>query len=624
MEHPSYAPMMLPYGARLPPPGAVPDAYRFEKPERPELSAYQKGWLSHLVVWSGLVCGLCAWSSASALVWRSAGAPIEVDTASNTSLAESEVLLDIGFGLASCPKERWGPMFARSLRAYGGPAAPTVSDLRVHLEALAKDTSQRLPQRCLDWLRPAAILPQAWDMPSREHLKRRTMYFLMFAASAVLLSLATTELFHLALCILPLNCGVKREHKQRLLSEDHTPGAVMRDVAFVAYYLCHHLLLYSLMDFACTGGLMLGSLGVCYEVWAVWLAFILVSDMCCWAAVLAVNAALIVDHPAPATLLSLCPMLSARVDTAKDYAFAATCFAVSRCASVSWQQEAGNILGCLSMLSIFLPVPFLLLSTDRRAELRAEYLPALAAQVRELNTDEAHAGRVVTCLMGLQDLCIKGDDTIWRVQCVAMLVDQASSAKLYTILMEDCLQALLAVAFFAIFGGSPLVVLMLVVPPAKLIGILLLRLSLPAVVQRYPSAAALIKLVHMYGDPNLLMIPQLWYSSPKAMPRALHVAVAMGSEEAVEALLALGADPLLDHSFGGECDAISLAMAPEGECRAFSPALNVVRHSQRSQVAILHLLHKAAAGHPSQHYRNLSIAASKGKGASDRGCFCEV
>ena len=197
-----------------------------------------------------------------------------------------------------------------------------------------------------------------------------------------------------------------------------------------AYFLLHSLVLCTALCYSLKYGLLLGKLGISFEVLALWLVLVQAVDLSGWlvrACALRGTGKLLPAAPdaAASVFMGLLPVLGPKTDLVKDMLFAAQSFAQGACSEVVWQQYAGQVIGYLGVLSMIIPGLYLLSDPVMRRELAEEFVPALAVRAKSVGAAEAALAAPAT---SYQDMAIEFANKATKF-ALKKAAAQATSAK---------------------------------------------------------------------------------------------------------------------------------------------------------------------------------------------------
>ncbi|CAE8708917.1 unnamed protein product, partial [Polarella glacialis] len=488
--------------------------------------------------------------------------------------------------LLGCPRYKWRPWYGMPGLETVNSALPDVQTLRRWLNAAQDEVQARFPK----WQR-AEVLPQAWEVVSREEVKLRGRDAWILCLCVLMGALFCAELLHFLLNRMALKFARRynmlpeyQPLKVRASDmENHDIGRA-RFTWFVVLFVCHSIFLFVLTGYALDNGLILGSFGFAFEVIAIWFVEVLVMEVMSWAvaSIVATSQGLLLPHPAPKILKSIMPGIGSKADHAKDFTIAAICYAKGFCANHGrMHHTAGVCLGYLTLFFIFFAVPFLVSTAERRREVAGDFLSALATKGQapkeeepetqdlaepfsqlpnrdgfELFVDENENEGLRKQVRGMAAMAHK---LLTYVNCMGLFLPESFKGKfmpaLTKMLMEQAtelqychamLQALplavLAIVAALIFGGSPVIIFSLVVGVVKGLGIVVLRkVVLPVLVEDYADAETL----ELFA----------WTMGVDAKPfrhgaAAAHLAANKGLVKVLEALAEEGADMNAKDKFG--------------------------------------------------------------------------
>ncbi|CAE8606311.1 unnamed protein product, partial [Polarella glacialis] len=287
--------------------------------------------------------------------------------------------------LLGCPRYKWRPWYGMPGLETVNSALPDVQTLRRWLNAAQDEVQARFPK----WQR-AEVLPQAWEVVSREEVKLRGRDAWILCLCVLMGALFCAELLHFLLNRMALKFARRynmlpeyQPLKVRASDmESHDIGRA-RFTWFVVLFVCHNIFLFVLTGYALENGLILGSFGFAFEVIAIWFVEVLVMEVMSWAvaSIVATSQGLLLPHPAPKILKSIMPGIGSKADHAKDFTIAAICYAKGFCANHGrMHHTAGVCLGYLTLFFIFFAVPFLVSTAERRREVAGDFLSALATK----------------------------------------------------------------------------------------------------------------------------------------------------------------------------------------------------------------------------------------------------
>jgi len=442
---------------------------------------------------------------------------------------------------------------------------------------------------------PEAILPTALEMPDDASLAARRIDALIVGVLTIGLAVAAATV-PVGLVLL-LGCWKRSEDPDyRLLIRAETDGGEaeqweeefemvlgpVKTAVFAVYYVCNIIFLLVLTSWSKAENLMLGGVGLDWEVIWMWLVVVLSADVVGYS-FRAAQAAIMKRHikvtdPALSMVMSVFPILGPRVDLLKDCLFAGSVFQLAVCQpDDSWRRTAGFLIGNAALLTIFLPAPFLFWFATTRRDLASEFWPALVARLRTTAAEKQERSQQVSPSQRDGDVCSE-EQTMWDWVkqkgmgfAVPKLVAQCTQSRLWTALGEDLPQAILAIAAMVVFEQySGMLLFNLVVSGGKILAVFSLRESIWQtelyLVDPVTCAAFVVSCGREISEQVLHDVAKKgWVDHVAALLSAgvhkdaqnefgdtpLHEAAANGHADCVELLLKAGADKDAQNEFAG-------------------------------------------------------------------------
>jgi len=269
--------------------------------------------------------------------------------------------------------------------------------------------------------------------------------------------------------------------RERKTMAEREPSAAERVYigAFVAWYLIYQVVLYMLMDFGVSHGLMNLTTGIAWELWVPFVEFVLLTALCTGIPRYVLHLGAGHEHPSPLLLMQLVPWLGNELHIMKDHIATALCFAAAHC-SDGPLRFVGLLLGYLSIASTVFPIVLLLADKASFTALRSSHWPIAEAAfvVPQTGTKE---------------------EKFWK-QAVQTAISATTHDKYVRAIAGEVPHATLHVVFAFFFGGGLFIMSAIIMSAVKILAIPIGRKYLRMVIpNRGCTEVALLKFLSSAG-----------------------------------------------------------------------------------------------------------------------------
>jgi len=398
-----------------------------------------------------------------------------------------------------CTEDHWGPMFPLITQLYA-PGGVDRHDLDGPLRGVLFNPL----------FNPPTLL-----LPSMEHpippasRNERTLYFM----TELLLLVACTCAILECLSCLSAKCMPWPMHEpvattdsalvpRPELDQERGPRATAYMCLFIAWYMIFQVLLYVEMDVMLMTGAVNLTTGPAWEFWIYFFCFICATHLASGIVRYVSSSGSPQKCPTVMVLTTITPFFGNEIHIFKDHVETALCFAVAHCTD-GHQSFVATVLGCLSLLATFAPLPYLFLDATARQGLVKAHWPLLEAASPE---------PVQRPLQEEEDPVQEPQESWWEERpflfkllgrengrrFVDAVVPAVTVEKQVRAFAGEFPDAVIDITFIFFFGGSPFMTLAIAISLAKIIGIPICREHmLPPIIRTCGCSMASLRLYRL-------------------------------------------------------------------------------------------------------------------------------
>ena len=237
--------------------------------------------------------------------------------------------------------------------------------------------------------------------------------------------------------------------------------------------------LYIAMDITVMCGMISLEMGPDWELWVIFIEAICATHLAVGLATHVVHRDRKHDHPSTMLATCLLPVLGNEIHIFKDHVAGALCFAAAHCSS-GYLRTAGVVMGCLSLVSTFIPLAMLCVDPTARSGLPEAHWPIAEAAPQELVGNERCSLEVEVDNMFERTGFGKGHGTWQRLlvkivgkvggvrSFVNLVISATTREKQLRAQSGELPHCLLHLAFVFLFGGSAFIFFAIVISGVKI------------------------------------------------------------------------------------------------------------------------------------------------------------